>query len=230
MGGTHSSGDAAFGDAARIAEYEALRAESDRSAQLLSNAVWIGVTGFGLTLAGAAAASADGLEPALVPAVACLLGIQSFAITMLYLSELWKYVRVGTYIRIYIEGSFPPLDAKTYAPPMHWETWIDTNRAEGLHRTALIFLQAPIIIAAILLAFSATGALGRIEADSIEYVGYLRKDPALAWALGLLLVADAVGFFLLRDKLLKARNGDFGDGGKSVDHLRGAAAAARSSR
>lgn len=209
----------ASGDAARIAEYQTLRAESDRSAQLLSNAVWIGVTGFGLTLAGAAAASTNGLQPVVVPSVAILLAIQSCAITMLYGSELWKYIRVGTYIRVYIERYFCRHREKVYGP-MHWETWIAGHRALGLHFAALLFLQSPILVIGMLLGALAIGWLEGLAGVSIRYLRYLNVDPVLVWVLRLIVILDGGLICFLGLKLFKAaRKQDFGDGGISVRDL-----------
>lgn len=205
-------------DAARLAEYTALRAESDRSAQLLSNAVWIGVTGFGLTLAGAAAASTNGVHPVLVPVVAVLLTIQSTAITTLYASELWKYIRVGTYIRVYIEGYFRRRDNPT--PPMHWESWITAHRAKTLHLTALTFLQAPVLVTGVLLGGLAMGWRPSAAGASVTYLGYLGSDGFLTRVLCGVLVVNFAVLFVLGRKLWRAQRDDFGDGGESVHALR----------
>ncbi len=209
-------------DAARIAEYTGLRAESDRSAQLLSNAVWIAVTGFGLTLAGAAAASTNGVQPVLVPSVALLLSIQSVAITTLYASELWKYIRVGTYIRVYIEGYFRR-QGDHRMPPMHWETWIVAHRALTLHIAAVVFLQVPVVVTGGLLACVAAGWQASASGASVVYLSYVGTDGLLTRALWLVVLLDVVLLVVLGHKLWCARQGDFGDGGKSVKALAEAA-------
>ncbi|MFA5908524.1 MAG: hypothetical protein WC815_07100 [Vicinamibacterales bacterium] len=209
-------------DHARLAEYEALRAESDRSAQLLSNAVWAGVTGFGLTLAGAAAVAANGpMPPLVVPAVALLLSIQSLAMTTVYASELWKYIRVGTYIREYIEPYFR-LRAESSAPPMQWESWIAKHRATLLHISALLFLQGPIGVTfsgALLLVGVWMGWLRPADGTSVKYVAYLGVDYLLFGALLLVIAVDVGMMIVLHRKLRQAEAGNFGDGGDSLRAL-----------
>lgn len=202
----------------RLAEYVALRAESDRSAQLLSNAVWIGVTGFGLTLAGAGAASTNGLVPVTIPAVALLLIVQATAITTLYASELWKYIRVGAYIRICIEGHF---GRPGVAPgPMYWETWINTHRARALHIAALAFLQAPVLVVSVLLLVVSLNWLP-VGWTSVDYARCLCCDLPLVWALWGAVTLDVVLAVGLGRKLRQAQRGEFGGRGRSLDALAG---------
>jgi hypothetical protein len=210
-------------DEARLAVYEALRAESDRIAQLLSNAVWAGITGFGLTLAGAAALADKVITPLIVPSAALLLCIQSLAISTVYASELWKYIRVGTYIRVYIEPYFQILCGGVTAP-MRWESWIVKHRARALHTAALLFLQGPVGL--IILACLTHGLIQHIPwitgtgKTTGQYVEYLAYDPGLAIFLFGIITLDAILMFVLYRKLNRAEKwGDFGDGGKSLKEL-----------
>ncbi len=207
---------------ARLAEYEALRAESDRIAQLLSNAVWAGVTGFGLTFVGAAAFSnLHAARPLIVPSVALLVCIQALAISTVYASELWKYIRVGTYIRTYIESYFQ--SRYDHAPaPMQWESWINRHRAKGLHLASLSLLQAPIglvVLAGLLtLGFELAG-VSATDGTTIKYLTYLGQDVVLATLIWATCIADVIAMAVLGRSLWLAERGDFGDGGRSLKAL-----------
>lgn len=133
-------------EAVWLAEYKALRDESLRCAQLLSNAVWTAVTGFGLT-AGIGAAFVGKVSETrsrlILPGVVILLCIQAIAISTIYLSELWKYIRVGYYLRTRVEAHFVAANQGVEAP-MYWEHWIENQRARWLYLASLTFLQFPI--------------------------------------------------------------------------------------
>jgi hypothetical protein len=132
----------------RMEEYKALRTETIRCAGIISNAVWIGITQFTLTVAAATNFAKDSPELRLLFLI--LISIQAIAATSMFLSELWKYARIGRYIREKIEsehkisGAFDFLNS-----PMSWEAWINSKHA-GRSRVftlvSLFILQIPIII------------------------------------------------------------------------------------
>ena len=205
--GSVDSGD----DEVRLAEYEALRTESDRISQLLSNAVWAGITAFGLTIAGAAAlVEKDSTPPLIVPCVALLLCIQSTAITVVYASELWKYIRVGSYVRKYIEFYFRRKYANT-SPPMQWESWIAGHRARSLHIASLVFLQMPILLT--LSAFFTIYVIyhGRIPEgqSALTYLAYIDDDSFLNLFLLIIICLDAGAILWLISRLYRAGRGIF---------------------
>lgn len=225
-----SDGNEGTGDEARLAEYEALRAESDRIAQLLSNAVWAGVTGFGLTFAGAAAFGGGSAALSLIiPSVALLLCVQALAISTVYASELWKYVRVGTYIRTYIEPYFQERHSASPAP-MQWESWIHRHRARALHFASLAFLQAPIgimFLAGLLLMGVKLSWLCAAEGSSLKFLTYLESDAVLSGLILAICIADVFAMAILARSLRLAEKGDFGDGGQSLKSLQASLRGAR---
>jgi hypothetical protein len=204
---THSPCQQELGDA-RIAEYQTLRAESDRISQLLSNAIWVGITGFGLTVVAAASfANARMALPHIMQAIALLLAVQSTAISTMYASELWKYARVGWYIRDRIEKYFrsetdPPVVA------MDWETWIRKHRAKLLYQAALGFLQAPILGCLLMLIMDLFHWPGPGTFVG-QYAGYLVTDWTMAAALLSLIALDLVLMTVLYVRILRAQNGRF---------------------
>jgi hypothetical protein len=137
-------------------EYKALRAESIRCAGIISNTVWIGIAQFALTIA---AAIVSGKNTAGTPLVfLILLSLESIAATSMYLSELWKYVRIGRYIRGKIESQYEIMqgfDNKNIKAfdhknvPMFWEHWINSSvagRSKSFTLVSLFILQIPIIV------------------------------------------------------------------------------------
>lgn len=126
-----------------LVEYKALRDESLRSAQILSNTVWIAVSGFIITIGALANAAKD--FPSIVDYLPLLLSIQSFSATSMFLSETWKYARVGIYIREKIEKSLlNNNDSALHTNPMYWEHWITNKRATIYYITVLALLQLPV--------------------------------------------------------------------------------------
>lgn len=137
-----------------LAEYQTLRAESDRISQFLANAVWAGITGFALSIVAAGTLSESGLpRPRVIQSILTLLLFQSMAITTMYLSELYKYKRVGVYIRTRIEDRYKHYGSNRR--PLYWENWIDNKRARILHISAIAFLQAPAAATSLLLVEAA---------------------------------------------------------------------------
>jgi len=192
----------------RLAEFKALRDESLRSAQLLANAVWVAVTGYAVTIGAAAAflgrAGTGGRavrEEMLLPAILALLCLEAMAISAMYLSELWKYIRVGAYIR------------EELKLPTHWEQWIEQHRAYELYLGSLMYLQLPVIIAICGggLSFSVAWGWFRAEPGSVfEFVSWLGSDTLLAWILVATVVLDVLVVLWLSWRVLDARKGHFG--------------------
>lgn len=209
----HESGDMIE---VRLSEYKALRDESLRCAQLLSNILWVAITGYAVTLGAGAAFLGKGdadnrqvLVEFLVPAFALLLCVESIAISAIYLSELWKYIRVGAYIRDHIEPYFRNrFSAATGSPPMNWENWIRSHRARAIYLGSLTFLQLPILVTALgagIATFGGTAPVGSIH----EFLGWLVEDLVIRLLLVIVLTADVVIIFTLFIRLFAAETGDF---------------------
>jgi hypothetical protein len=132
----------------RMEEYKALRAEGLRSAGIIANTVWLGTAQFALTIGVAATCfKKEGVDSYILLLVFLIvLSIESAAGTFMFLSELGKYVRVGSYIRENIE--------KVYPGVMGWESWIQPKRSIGFPILSIIILQFPFLCPAILLALS----------------------------------------------------------------------------
>lgn len=127
-----------------LEEYKALRNESLRSAQILSNTVWIAVSGFIITI-GVFANAAKSI-PSIVKYLPLLLCIQSLSATSMFLSETLKYARVGTYIREKIEKSLIQAnhDNAVDENPMFWEHWITNKRVTLYYLSVIGLLQFPV--------------------------------------------------------------------------------------
>jgi len=136
-----------------IEEYKVLRDESLRCAGIMANTIWIGTTQFVATV-GVAAHYTTG-KPFLQLVFLVLLCLESTAASVMFLSELWKYARVGRYIREKVEKLFVPGDiGDVFSQPMYWVNWIKTHRSRLFYVFTLIFLQLPIFIAFIILVVS----------------------------------------------------------------------------
>src|SRR5437868_8710388 len=84
-----------------LEEYRALRAENLRCAQVISNASWIGLSGFMLTIAAGETLLKDHIEllPNATVIIAILISLQAFGASVMFLSETFKYVRIGVYLQ-----------------------------------------------------------------------------------------------------------------------------------
>jgi hypothetical protein len=137
-------------------EYKALRAESIRCAGIISNTVWIGIAQFALTIAASIASGKSSSGTRLLFLI--LLSLESIAATSMYLSELWKYVRIGRYIRGKIESQYEKIqdfndkNIKAFDHenvPMFWEHWINSRvagRSKSFTLVSLFILQIPIMV------------------------------------------------------------------------------------
>jgi len=172
-----------------LAEYQTLRAESDRISQFLANAVWVGITGFALSIVAAGTLTEAGLSRArVIQAILVLVLFQSTAITTMYLSELYKYKRVGVYIRTRIEDRYSYYGPKRQ--PLYWENWIVNGRAKILHLSAIAFLQAPAAATFLLLAEAARSLLVGSTSLFSRISKHLIQDPSVTIILCMLLAAN----------------------------------------
>lgn len=136
-----------------LEEYKALRAESLRCAQTVATTVWVGVTGFLVTI-GAAIAAARYVQnyEYLLLVTLILLVLQSLAASLMFLSDYWRFVRVGIYLRTKIEKQFE-IDApnREVWRPINWEHWIQGKRRAVWFPIASIFvLQLPALTVGVL--------------------------------------------------------------------------------
>jgi len=199
----------------RLAEYKALRDESLRCSQIFSNAAWLAVTGYGATIGvgaaflnkvGSNARTVD--EKLLLPATLCFLCLEAIAISAIYLAELWKYIRIGAYIRTEIE---PALFASPTLP-MRWEAWITAHRTKEVYVFSLLLLQLPVVaVFGAWIIWTAAGwpstqvSVGSVE----EFVSWIFTGSYLTKTLYLVLAVDVLmlGWFYAR--LSMAERGRF---------------------
>jgi hypothetical protein len=132
-----------------------------------------------------------------------LLLFQSMAITTMYLSELYKYKRVGVYIRTRIEDRYKHYGSNRR--PLYWENWIENSRAKILHRSAVAFLQAPAVATLLLLLGASyskqTG--GALFFSSISK--HLAQDDSVFWLLVMLLMANFILVSILICQLKRSK-------------------------
>ncbi len=173
----------------RLAEYQTLRSESDRISQFLATAIWVGLTGFALSIAAAGTLSSAGIaRPKVVQATTVLLVFQSVAISTMYLSELYKYKRVGGYIRTHIESRLGARLTKSQRP-LNWETWIEPQRATALHVSSFVFLQSPVLATFLLLLNEWTDLISDASLFG-KFAAYLHQDSPSVFLIKLLILFD----------------------------------------
>lgn len=188
----------------RLAEYQTLRSESDRISQFLATAIWVGLTGFALSIAAAGTLSSAGIaRPKVVQVTTVLLVFQSLAISTMYLSELYKYKRVGGYIRTHIESRFGARLAKSERP-LNWETWIEPQRSTALHISSFVFLQSPVIGAFLLFVGEWMGLIGN-SALFGRFAKYLHQDLLSIILVKAIILFDVVFLGLLINRIRKWR-------------------------
>lgn len=153
-----------------IEEYKALRAESLRCAQTVATTVWVGITGF-LVTAGASVAATRFVREydSLLLVTLILLVLQAFGASIMFLSDYWRFIRIGIYIRIKIEEQFETrfeetskdlgAQANTWRP-IGWEHWIRGKRRAGWFPLASLFvLQLPAVTTFVLALAAALAAI-----------------------------------------------------------------------
>lgn len=128
-----------------IEEYKALRAESLRCGGIISNTIWIGVTQYAITCISVLALN---IKIYTFPLLIILLTLESISATVMFLSEVFKYSRIGRYLRCKIEKSFiiSNFSELIFREPMGWEHWIQDKRSKTFYAVSLIILQLPVII------------------------------------------------------------------------------------
>lgn len=190
---------------AKLAEFKALRDESLRCTQMLSNAVWVAVTGYAATVGIAATflgrSSVAGSQicvDMLMQTTIALLCVEAMAISVMYLSELWKYIRIGYYIR------------KELQLPMNWEKWIQDHRAYELYFGSLVFLQLPIIITVLGFVLLCTGVPGK-PGSLVTFIGWLNSDSCMTILIIIVLILDFFVVLRLIVRVKDARDGIFGN-------------------
>jgi hypothetical protein len=197
-----------------VAEYDALRNESLRCAQLISNSVWIGVTGFGLVIAAGASLldKVPTISGALLASIVLIiLCIQSIAISVIYLSELWKYIRVGYFLQTKIEPMFE-IQIGAESQSKHWEQWVKDHRASPLYLISIIFLQIPIILTLVLLIiYFFPGVLIFVKGKSALSLLSIMvfKDLSIRFLLIFILLVNIFFIILLVRKVYYAKKGEF---------------------
>ncbi len=134
-----------------------------------------------------------------MPAILGLLCLEAMAISSMYLSELWKYIRVGAYIREELQL------------PTGWERWIERHRAYELYVGSLTLLQLPVLVTVAAGALSVVGTKVAPESGSLlEWAGWLTRDGWMTALLSTVLLLDiaVVGWLVWRVTL--ATRGQFG--------------------
>jgi hypothetical protein len=141
-----------------------------------------------------------------------LLCVEAVAISAMYMSELWKYIRVGAYIRDKIEPHFQTGLPGSVDRVMKWEVWIQGHRAKELYYGSLAFLQLPVLFAiAGFVAAVLTGApRPDVGAGTVkQFLGWLVADPWLSAVLGVVFSIDLVVVLWLGVRLRRAERGTF---------------------
>lgn len=181
-----------------LEEYKVLRAESVRCMQLISNTIWIGLSGYVITL-GAMAAVLK-LYPGFLPLVLILLAMQALSASVMFLAEVRKYARVGLYIREKIEKAFLPADVTDITKiPLCWEHWLSEpgNRTRLFYAVSLMVLQLP-VLGIITLAFASV-VLDVLPTQGLARMGeLLAEDVIFHAAMAVIAVLDIliIGYFV----------------------------------
>lgn len=141
-----------------LAEYSALRNESLQCSEMIGHAVWIGLTGFIVTVGGTAAAlgQIDNatvwlwlMDEAKVSfAVLVVLMLQSIAATAHLVSQLFRFLRIGVYLREHYEEPLAPSGANASAITLirpQWERHIVGQRSISFYVVSIGILQLPLI-------------------------------------------------------------------------------------
>lgn len=191
-----------------IEEYKALRAESLRCAQTVATTVWVGITGFFIT-AGAAVAATRFIREydSLLLVTLILLVLQSFGASVMFLSDYWRFIRIGIYIRTKIEEQFESkieevsedLERQvTTWRPIGWEHWIRGKRRAGWFPLASLFvLQLPTATTFVLSLAAALAVIPGVNKRSshflvVEAGRALGTDLSLATLLSIVWLLDVV--------------------------------------
>jgi hypothetical protein len=159
-----------------LEEYRALREESLRSTSIISNTIWISTSTLVVTIGGGITILQE--HQNLGSLFLILVSIQSFAGSVMFLSELWKYVRVGYYIRTEIETKFQELSKEEERKsPIHWEHWIEQRRATFYYLISLFVLLSPALI--ILCLWFLALIDSNSPYDLLKWLIYIKNDSVL---------------------------------------------------
>lgn len=171
-----------------LEEYKALRSESQRCAQIFSNTIWIGISGFIITIGVSASVLKE--HAGFLPFALLLLSLQAFAASVMFLSELWKYVRIGVYIRDKIETHFLPQQApiNVSEAPMYWEHWLTDKHEKLSYLISLSMLQLPVLFIVYLLLLPVIDLLP-MEPRVLNWSEQLRNGTLL-WPIIFIAVVD----------------------------------------
>lgn len=161
----------------------------------MATTVWVGITGF-LVTAGAAVAATRFVREydTLLLVTLILLVLQAFGASIMFLSEYWRFIRVGIYIRTKIEGQFETkvgemsedlgTQVNTWRP-IGWEHWIQGKQRAGWFPLASLFvLQLPAITTFVLALAAALAVIPGVNEWSshfllVEAGRALVTDPSL---------------------------------------------------
>ena len=141
-----------------LEEYKSLRVEGLKCYQGIVNCVWISLSAYIFTILAATAsvgtilAKGDGHAKQSILIIfevaMSLILIQGAAAKVMYFKNLWKYKRLGEYIKNKIEIKFYDEDAKTLREqyPLYWEHWVSDKRLRFFYYVDIALLLMPSII------------------------------------------------------------------------------------
>ena len=187
-----------------LEEYRALREESLRSASIISNTIWISTSAFVVTIGGGITILQDNNN--LGSLFLILIIIQSFAANVMFLSELWKYSRVGFYIRTEIEKIFQDMSSKKgIKSPIYWEHWIEKRRAIFYYLASIIVLLSPALLALLFWFIIASGK--QPSSDILKWLLTVRKESALYYTIPILAILNLLfAFYMLLKIWIMTKN------------------------
>jgi len=186
-----------------LEEYRVLRDEGLRSAQIISTTVWIGISGFVVTVGVGAAIYRE--KPIVLPVIILLLFVQALASSVMFLSETWKYARVGKYIRNKIEKLFFSTDSPNEMnSPLYWEHWIADKRINWFYYLSLFVLQLPVLVTSLALI----GKLFQKDYPNLwlSEIGHCVGDKAylMAFIIGIVVI-DIITVLFIGCKLIQEK-------------------------
>ena len=127
---------------ALLAEYQSLRSESIQIGQVISTTLWVAVSSYGVT--GSAGLAILKYLPNMLTILLGLLCVQSLAASLMFLANIFKYVRIGSYIRKHVESR---LIQETGDRLLNWEGWVEKRRPKWYYVVSFLILQSPIFCA-----------------------------------------------------------------------------------
>lgn len=181
-----------------IEEYKALRSESLRCGGIISNTIWVGVTQYAITCISVLALN---IKIYTFPLLIVLLILESISATVMFLSEVFKYSRIGRYLRCKIEKSFIIYDFREliFREPMGWEHWIQDKRSRTFYAVSLIILQSPVIV--FLFTLSVSNEIGLFDALFVSK-NYIFNISILMFII-LLLIIDLSAVIIISIRIIQ---------------------------